>query len=545
MSVQIVRSTPQRAPEPVSGRSSGSGADFPAMMDSALGRPAAPRASAGEGGREARSVGERDARASKRGAARSEEDRARDDGGAGSYAVGRSAPAAPTRRSAARRADDGSQDTSRVDPSTVSADSEEAERVASSSASVSELALLARGGMEQAAVDAEASGTVPASAESGDEGTGRSGSQSAGARPGAGASVGGPSMPAWQGAVPGAAVESDTGARAAEAATTSRGSEAGEPGFPAPVADAFASDRTARPRIESAPESQTPASDPRPSASESLASAQTDTRPPSGGVQGDAAGRALRAVDGKGHPAAARPSVEAVEAARPTSPRTAEVDSLAASAPDAPAVASADAGAALESSVAARGGEAASVRAEGLVPSAVLRAPDASAAAGEGGRALPAAAPDSIAIQTEWLATRGGGTARLVLHPPELGEIAIRVTVRQQSVDVVMVAHTALAQQAADDQSERLSQAFASRDLRLEHFEVRRGDPSDASPSGEFGSSDAGARERERAGDGAFAGRSGPAGQGGRQGFGEAEASASPPPRIVSSGRAAGIDLRI
>ncbi|MFO0687195.1 MAG: flagellar hook-length control protein FliK [Myxococcota bacterium] len=159
------------------------------------------------------------------------------------------------------------------------------------------------------------------------------------------------------------------------------------------------------------------------------------------------------------------------------------------------------------------------------------------------GRPMPAAAPEAIAAQADWLATRGGGTARLVLHPQELGEISIRVTVRNQAVDVVMVAHTALAHQVAEEQSDRLSQAFAGRDLRLEQFEVRRGDPSDASSTGHFGSSDAGARERERAQEEAQVGRGG-VGQGGRRGAAGVEPVVAPP-RIVPSGRAAGIDLRI
>jgi flagellar hook-length control protein FliK len=160
------------------------------------------------------------------------------------------------------------------------------------------------------------------------------------------------------------------------------------------------------------------------------------------------------------------------------------------------------------------------------------------------GRTLPTAAPDAIAVQADWLATRGGGTARLVLNPPELGEIAIRVTVRQQAVEVVMVAQTALAHSMAEDQGDRLSQAFASRDLRLEQFEVRRGDPSDSSGTGQFGSSDAGARERDRAQDQRDVDRGGFGGQGLRRGGAVGEAGA-PPPRVASNGRAAGIDLRI
>ncbi|MEZ4278044.1 MAG: flagellar hook-length control protein FliK [Myxococcota bacterium] len=183
------------------------------------------------------------------------------------------------------------------------------------------------------------------------------------------------------------------------------------------------------------------------------------------------------------------------------------------------------------------------IRLDGAPPAAAARAPELPPTM-QTGRALPNAAPDAIAAQAEWLATRGGGTARLVLNPPELGEIAIRVTVRQQAVEVVMVAQTALAHSMAEDQGDRLSQAFASRDLRLDQFEVRRGDPSDSNGTGQFGSSDAGARERERAQDerGVRGQRGSGRGPGRAGGLGGV---AAPPPRIGSSGGAAGVDLRI
>lgn len=185
----------------------------------------------------------------------------------------------------------------------------------------------------------------------------------------------------------------------------------------------------------------------------------------------------------------------------------------------------------------------ASLRIEVPAPAPPARAPEPTTAM-QPGRTLPTAAPDAIAIQADWLATRGGGTARLVLNPPELGEIAIRVTVRQQAVEVVMVAQTALAHSMAEDQGDRLSQAFASRDLRLEQFEVRRGDPGDSSGTGQFGSSDAGTRERERAQDDREVDRGGFGGAGPHP-SGRAAESVAPAPRIGSKARAAGIDLRI
>lgn len=110
------------------------------------------------------------------------------------------------------------------------------------------------------------------------------------------------------------------------------------------------------------------------------------------------------------------------------------------------------------------------------------------------GAAPPAPAADALAVQTEWLATRGGGSARLVLHPPELGEIAIRVRVRDGSVDVVMIAHEAAAKAIAEEQSDRLAQAFSTRDLRMGSFEVRQAETraaAEAGPEAQLGNPDA------------------------------------------------------
>ncbi len=160
----------------------------------------------------------------------------------------------------------------------------------------------------------------------------------------------------------------------------------------------------------------------------------------------------------------------------------------------------------------------------------------------------PAAASEAISVQTEWLATRGGGTARLVLHPQELGEVAIRVTLRGSSVEVVMVAHEAAAQSIAEDQADRLFQALASRDLRMDQFEVRRGEPGDLSQPGtdRFAESGGG---RDRSGDGRRPG--GEEASGGDRGTmrglaGRASGGTEIPPRIVSVREpATGVDLRI
>ena len=160
------------------------------------------------------------------------------------------------------------------------------------------------------------------------------------------------------------------------------------------------------------------------------------------------------------------------------------------------------------------------------------------------GTPTPAAASDAIAVQTEWLASRGGGTARLLLNPPDLGEIAIRVTLRNGAVDVVMVAHEALARSVAEDQSDRLAQAFSSRDLRMENFEIGRGDPQDIAGLDLSQFDDSGARGRDRAED-EESGR-GTFRASGRPGEGAAtDIDRSVQPEILSVGPETGVDLRI
>ncbi len=161
------------------------------------------------------------------------------------------------------------------------------------------------------------------------------------------------------------------------------------------------------------------------------------------------------------------------------------------------------------------------------------------------GSPAPAAASDAIAVQTEWLASRGGGSARLLLNPPDLGEIAIRVTLREGAVDVVMVAHEAAARSVAEDQSDRLVQAFANRDLRMETFEVRRGDPTEMANLDLSHFGDSGPRGRDRAED-ETDGRGAPSRRGGAIGRGAGpDPVRSVQPEILSVGQETGVDLRI
>lgn len=156
----------------------------------------------------------------------------------------------------------------------------------------------------------------------------------------------------------------------------------------------------------------------------------------------------------------------------------------------------------------------------------------------------PPAASDAIAVQTEWLASRGGGTARLLLSPPSLGEIAIRVTLQGGVVHVVMVAQEALAQAVAEDQSERLAQAFSSRDLRLESFEVRRGEAQAFVNEGftRFAESNAG-RQGQAEGDPAAGTETSRVGIGGDLDRDDKDQMVMP--EIVSVGPEAGVDLLI
>lgn len=158
------------------------------------------------------------------------------------------------------------------------------------------------------------------------------------------------------------------------------------------------------------------------------------------------------------------------------------------------------------------------------------------------GAPTPVAASEAISVQTEWLATRGGGTARLVLHPPELGEMAIRVTLRGSTVDVVMVAQEAVAQTVAEEQGDRLAQALQARDLRMDQFEVRRGDPEGFSEGDLERFAGSGADRDDRAEDergGAEEGETR------RDLLGRRRGGAEHAPQIVSLAPERGVDLRI
>jgi hypothetical protein len=89
-----------------------------------------------------------------------------------------------------------------------------------------------------------------------------------------------------------------------------------------------------------------------------------------------------------------------------------------------------------------------------------------------------------LPIHVEWLAARGGGSARIQLHPPELGGVELSVQVRGNAVHVVIRADEAAAARAALDGRELLADALAGRELRVESFEVRTGAREDAGAQG-------------------------------------------------------------
>lgn len=110
-------------------------------------------------------------------------------------------------------------------------------------------------------------------------------------------------------------------------------------------------------------------------------------------------------------------------------------------------------------------------RALPLVQTAPLQRADAA----PGSPPVAASGPPETIVpaRVEWLAARGGGSARVVLHPAELGEVEISVRVRGESVEVVIRADEPVARTALLAAREQLDLALASRELRVESLEIR------------------------------------------------------------------------
>jgi hypothetical protein len=86
----------------------------------------------------------------------------------------------------------------------------------------------------------------------------------------------------------------------------------------------------------------------------------------------------------------------------------------------------------------------------------------------------PLAPPERLDLREHvvLLAEQGGGSARLTLRPPELGEVQLIVRVRGRRVVVHVRAEELGAQQAVLDHRERLGDALAAKDLRMEEFRL-------------------------------------------------------------------------
>lgn len=100
-----------------------------------------------------------------------------------------------------------------------------------------------------------------------------------------------------------------------------------------------------------------------------------------------------------------------------------------------------------------------------------LRPVASAPAAGAAPTPAPVAA-EAVPLHVEWLAARGGGAARVHLHPPELGEIQLSVRVRGGAVDVVIRAQEPAAQRLIAEGRLGLVDALAARELRVEQLEV-------------------------------------------------------------------------
>lgn len=83
----------------------------------------------------------------------------------------------------------------------------------------------------------------------------------------------------------------------------------------------------------------------------------------------------------------------------------------------------------------------------------------------------------AIAQRVSWLTSRGGGTARVVLHPAELGEVEISVRVRGNRVDVAIQTEVAGTRIALMESRDALNESFAARELRIESLDVRVAEP--------------------------------------------------------------------
>jgi hypothetical protein len=129
---------------------------------------------------------------------------------------------------------------------------------------------------------------------------------------------------------------------------------------------------------------------------------------------------------------------------------------------------------------ATRSSDAGAARPGPVLESVVTSLPLDGGRASSTARDVPVASgPAEVAVpaRVEWLASRGGGTAQLVLHPAELGEVEIQVRVRGAAVDVSIQTHEPLARAALLDVRDQLGESLAARELRIESLEIRMAEP--------------------------------------------------------------------
>lgn len=96
--------------------------------------------------------------------------------------------------------------------------------------------------------------------------------------------------------------------------------------------------------------------------------------------------------------------------------------------------------------------------------------------------APPAAPVEALPTHVEWLAARGGGSARVQLHPPHLGSVDLSVRLRGNRVEVSIVSPSAEARGLVEGAQQLLGEALASRELRLDQLHVAG--PERESPAG-------------------------------------------------------------
>ncbi len=98
---------------------------------------------------------------------------------------------------------------------------------------------------------------------------------------------------------------------------------------------------------------------------------------------------------------------------------------------------------------------------------------------------LPVQNETDIIREARLLTQAGGGQARIQLHPPQLGELLLRITVTDQSVSVSFVAEHAQIADVLARHLPELRQALEGMGLRLDNLEL---DARTANDADEFGS---------------------------------------------------------